>query len=329
MGQTINQVRHLYVATSYGNPDNVGDIQVIKASKGAFNTPASGNFLPKSNADILYFKYMSPGGLVCSDKIDMASIIDYRHVSAHKLRYYYQTKKVTLNEELSDTPIAGQEYILKVAFRNYIGLGDEDTTVKFGMVTATAADAASVSTFYKKLAISLANNVAKDTTPLVKIMIADNGTEVKAGDKLEDITGEATGIYLQEVEQPWELGKMSVAYIQFDASTSTITVEGIEDVWGKVEKVKNTTAYAVNGKKIADLEYFCMGARGDYYRGMGYPNTIKTEYLVDPTLEYDALEIHYEFTDSNEGSQKSEKQITIVGPSEVIDEVKAKMYSNK
>lgn len=329
MGQTINQVRHLYVANSCNNTDNpVGNIQVIKASKGATRIASPIGFSPKSTADIIYFKYMSPGGLVCSDKIDKASIIDYRYVSADKLRYYYQTKKVTLNEELSNTPIAGQEYILKVAFRNYIGLGDEDTTVKFGMVTATAADAASVSTFYKKLAISLANNVAKDTTPLVKIMIAENGTEVKAGDKLEDITGEATGIYLQEVEQPWELGKMSVAYIQFDASTSTITVEGVEDVWGKVEKVKNTTAYAGNGKKIADLEYFCMGARGDYYRGMGYPNTIKTEYLVDPKLEYDALEIHYEFTDSNEGSQKSEKQITIVGPYEIMNEITDIIYGD-
>ena len=54
-----------------------------------------------------------------------------------------------------------------------------------------------------------------------------------------------------------------------------------------------------------------MGARGDHYRMMGYPNVIKTKYLVDPTAKYDTLNIHYAFTDSNEGIQKSEKDITI------------------
>ena len=56
-----------------------------------------------------------------------------------------------------------------------------------------------------------------------------------------------------------------------------------------------------------------MGARGDHYRMMGYPNIIKTEYLVDPEAAYDVIDIHYAFTDSNEGVQKSEKTITIVG----------------
>ena len=45
---------------------------------------------------------------------------------------------------------------------------------------------------------------------------------------------------------------------------------------------------------------------------MGYPNIIKTTYLVDPTAKYDTLDIHYAFTDSNESVQKSEKDITLV-----------------
>ena len=63
---------------------------------------------------------------------------------------------------------------------------------------------------------------------------------------------------------------------------------------------------------LADLEYFCMGARGDHYRMMGYPNVIKTKYLVDPDSKYDTLDIHYAFIDSNESVQKSEKDITLV-----------------
>ena len=44
---------------------------------------------------------------------------------------------------------------------------------------------------------------------------------------------------------------------------------------------------------------------------MGYPHVIKTTYLANPEAKYDTLNIHYAFTDSNEGIQKSEKDITI------------------
>ena len=65
-------------------------------------------------------------------------------------------------------------------------------------------------------------------------------------------------------------------------------------------------------KKIADLEYFCMGERGDQYRGIGWPNIIPTKYMVDPTKEYATLDIHYAYVGANESVQKSEKDITIV-----------------
>jgi hypothetical protein len=44
----------------------------------------------------------------------------------------------------------------------------------------------------------------------------------------------------------------------------------------------------------------------------GWPNIIPTEYPVDPTKEYDALELHFAFTDEGVNSYRSEKDITIV-----------------
>jgi hypothetical protein len=55
-----------------------------------------------------------------------------------------------------------------------------------------------------------------------------------------------------------------------------------------------------------------MGERGDQYRYMGYPNYIPTQYLVDPTKEYNVLELHHAFTDTGVNSYRSEKDITIV-----------------
>lgn len=57
-----------------------------------------------------------------------------------------------------------------------------------------------------------------------------------------------------------------------------------------------------------------MGERGDQYRNMGWPNVIETKYLVDPTKQYDVLELHFAFTDSGVNSYRSEKDITIVAP---------------
>jgi hypothetical protein len=66
------------------------------------------------------------------------------------------------------------------------------------------------------------------------------------------------------------------------------------------------------GKMIADLEYFCMGERGDVYRNINWPNSIPTKYLVDASKEYYVLNIHYSYIGSNESVQKSEKDITLV-----------------
>ena len=67
-----------------------------------------------------------------------------------------------------------------------------------------------------------------------------------------------------------------------------------------------------DGHEIADLEYFCMGARGDLYRNMGWPNVIHTTYLVDPTQKYDVLDINYYWAGGAEDVQKSPRTLTLV-----------------
>jgi hypothetical protein len=106
---------------------------------------------------------------------------------------------------------------------------------------------------------------------------------------------------------------------------TTVTYEGDEVVWGKVENVSKESGITVsNGKTIADMEYFYMGERGDIYRDMGAPNTYDTQYLVNPDSEYAVFEIHYAYVGANESVQKSEKDITIVGDDTTIrDLVKA------
>lgn len=298
---SINQVRHLYVA------------KALKSSANLLATDAVGSILPKGDTakTQMYFQYMSPAGIVRSDLIAVDKIMYAKATGSEDLAHKLTRVLLTLDANVNATPVAGQEYITRIAFRQYIGLGEEDTNQKYGYVKATANMTAS--DFYKKMAISIADNVSRDTTPLVTVYLktADSEALVAPKTKEADLTGTYTGIIFEEAVQAWELGTMPQAFIPFTVQPTTVIVDGDEYIWGVVE-AQEATNQVEDGHNIADLEYFCMGARGDHYRMMGYPNVIKTTYLVDPTAKYDTLDIHYAFTDSNEGVQKSEKDITIV-----------------
>lgn len=302
---SINQVRQLYVA---------------KTTKGNTEAPATaGDIVPKADTakTTLYFQSMSPAGIVTSDKIDLKHVLYAKATPSKALAHKLVRYSVTLDADVSATPVAGQNYILRLAFRQYIGLSEEDQYFKYGEVIARSR--MTTSDFYKKMAISLAKNLENKTesTPLVNIYLnsaAADGTDVPvtATTKESDLNkGDYDKIIIEEAEQPWVLGMMSQAFIPFTPQFLTITVNGEDRLWG-VATVVTPKKTVPDGHLIADLEYFCMGARGDIYRGMGYPNIIKTTYLVDPSAAYDVLDIHYFYTGSNESVQKSEKTITLV-----------------
>ena len=301
MNFSINQVRHLYVA------------KALKSGTNLLATDAAGSILPKGDTakTHMYFQYMSPAGIVRSDLIAIDKIMYTKATGSDDLVHKLTRVLLALDANVNTAPVAGQEYITRITFKQYIGLGEEDTNQKYGYVKATASMTAS--DFYKKMAISIVDNVSRDTTPLVTVYLktADSEALVTPKTKETDLADTYTGIIFEEAVQDWELGTMPQAFIPFTVQPTTVIVDGDEYIWGVVEAQESKNKVE-NGHNIADLEYFCMGARGDHYRMMGYPNVIKTKYLVDPDSKYDTLNIHYAFTDSNESVQKSEKDITIV-----------------
>lgn len=129
----------------------------------------------------------------------------------------------------------------------------------------------------------------------------------------------AEGITIQEKAQDWSLGIETQEPVLFNAVSTTVYCNGSDVQWGvtttEIPKASDVTPGdngIGNGHKIADMEWFCMGERGDQYRMMGYPNYIPTKYLVDPEKEYHVLDIHYAFTDEGTHSYRSEKDLSIV-----------------
>lgn len=298
---STNQVRQLYVATD-----------VKEGAAHVLATDAVGTIALKTDnaKSHMYFEYRGVGGLVRSDLIDVDKVLYAKATPASSLARRLKKATVTLDDTVNGgNPIAGQDYILRIVFRQYLGMSDEDQYQKYGMVHAYAGMTAS--DFYKTLAISLAKNFSRELVPLVKFKIG--ATEVTPSTKLTDIAGDADSLVIEEVEQPWILGTQEQVPVYFEVYPTTVTFNGDERTWGEVEMGDTGAANAVkDGKIIADLEYFCLGERADQYRNIGWPNATPSKTLVDPTKEYHVLDIHYAYAGSNECVQKSEKDITIV-----------------
>lgn len=297
---SVNQVRQLYVATAFKTPH-------VLASDAA-GSIAVKNDTAKSH---LYFEYKGADNLMRSDLIDTKNILYAKATDATAMAHDLKSVTIALDSNVNGgAPVAGQDYILRIAFKQYVGMSDEDQYFKYGMVHAYAGMDASE--FYKVLAVSLAKNFSREVVPLIKIEIktASATTEVTPTTKVADLTGTYTGVVITEVEQPWRLGVMAQTPVYFTVQSVPVTVNGDERYWATL--TESTSGSIGNGKTIADLEYFCMGERGDMYRQVGWPHNIPTTYLVDPAKAYYVFDIHYAYVGSNESVQKSEKTITIV-----------------
>lgn len=323
---STNQVRQLYVA------------KVLKTSH-VLASDAAGSIAVKNDTakNHLYFEYKGADNLMRSDLIDIKNILYAKATDADAMAHELKSVTVTLDTNVNGgAPVAGQDYILRIAFRQYVGMSDEDQYFKYGMVHAYAG--MNADEFYKVLALSIAKNFSREVVPLIKIEVHSKATKSKGGfdsngymvvtpttkdNGKSDTTNpyyatsalvtDIDSIRITEVEQPWRLGVMAQTPVYFTVQPTTVLVSGDERIWGTVTDNKDAGTID-NGKKIADLEYFCMGERGDIYRGVGFPNNIPTTYLVDPTVKYNVIDIHYAYVGSNESVQKSEKTITLVVP---------------
>ena len=300
---STNQVRQLYVV------DNV------VSSESALAT--AGDVLAKKIGDDIYFKYVGAlGDTMRTDIVNQKQLIYTSVATSDKLAYKLKGQKITLNPNVNGgEPLEGRDYLLRVLFSEYIGISPVDKTLKYGTVHITPGMTAS--DFYAEMAYSLMQSQKKEPNPIMNVAVIVSGTfegnEISDTDTLQNIKGMGTieGIVIFEAGQPWHLGVMPQGVIKIDAQVTRITYNGDDTIfWGVVEDATMPSSYVLpEGQKIADLEYFCMGERGDQYRNAGWPNVIPTKYLVDPTAEYDLYTIHYAYVGEGTHQEKSEKDI--------------------
>lgn len=301
---SINQVNQVYVAKAY---KSIGEGEAVNTK-----LTTAGDVTVRATKGGFYVNQMGPGGLVRSDIVPTDCVLYTDVTEAKDMAYKLKTATVTLDSAVNEgNPIAGQDYILRIEFDGYIGISPEDSKYwKYATVHATAN--MTPDTFYKTLALSLVKGMSREATTLIKVYLTTSGSdiEVSARDKVETISGTATGIKIVEVEQDWLLGTKQQQRLKFDVVPTTVEWNSDEYTWGTVTYGDGATIG--NGKIMAEFEYFHHGARGDQYRLVGFPDYIPTTYLVDPSQTYDLISIHYAYVGPNEGAQKSEKDLNII-----------------
>lgn len=356
---TANQVNQVYVLKS--------DSSVVTLNSSSESTKIPGNnslgsigLGKTADGKSIYFKHYGAGGVTRSDLIDIANIIDIKATPASKMARNLSSAKIELNTEAqSDSkPVAGQDFVLNIEFQNPIGMSPDNKYWKYGVVHSTSS--MTKSEFYKKLALSIANNMSREAVQLIKVYVNIQGSGVNGGEvevtpgmaesNIKVGTGTtADAVILKEVEQDWIPGVKQQKPLVFTVNPTYVNAGTAsapnEVVWGDVtyntgkktvggtypsttitsDGVPASAGEVTNSKLMADYEYFYMGERGDQYRMVGFPNYIPTTYLVDPTnaYGYDTVAIHFAYVGANHSVQKSEKDITILVPRASSDDSNA------
>ena len=308
-----NQTRHLYVATGVGSA--VGSLTPGQIMLGG----------PDKN-DNIWFNYKNAeGDLVRSDSINIKNIKYVTKTTAAQLATPLKQVLVAVDSNVLDVTKAtnyGKVVDLTVHIRNLTSYDDSDN-LTFVASVVLGADTNTATKFHKALAEAVALAMMKPNKNVDYLKVFSNGTEVtKAIAKAKSATGAAAGIVIAQAAQKYVRGKLSNEPLNFDVEFHLR--DGEEDLqWGTATVLKSgdTGFIAANASipgyfKVADLEYFAMGERGDYYRGYMYPNDYTPEYLVktDGSVNYDILNIEFFYQGGAENIQKSPRLIQIAAP---------------
>lgn len=303
---SINQVRHLFVANTATMPSATNTDYYNGTPSAEGNAVVCG----KKGADaFLFIKHYGKGGIVASDKILKENLVSATFTSIDDLK-----SKIGNHTIQVTSAVAGQVYEIKLQFIHYGGLGEQDQTYKIGMYKAKSDDTAAL------IAAGLAKSL-QDALGLDNAANAADLTHYK--EQLCTITVNSDTITVHEADLSglWKRGKISVEYMPIHVFLGNIyTSDDYEtDEWATVTHNASLTTVNDAAKKLADLEYFCMGARGDEYRGMGYPRNFDTEYfLTGGDTLYGIIDLQYFYQGDNEDIQKSQKTLSIVVPTAAV-----------
>lgn len=322
------QNRHFYVVTGKQDPATVkgyasaaGYPDATKAGHtalqiiGAHDNPAYG--MPAAvttaqAADAFEFLYVNAiGEITHSDIIWKHSIRSIRLTKAAAMEKPLQTFEISRDTNVVNAS-AGANIVWYITFRFPAFQNATDEEVQSKVVSfpwdtndadwATSAEKAINAAFAPKHNMYNKLVVAERKSANVVTVYAPEGGPFILGQHTNKPTRMEVGAFEVEI-----FNDPTLNTIPGSNDYRVKTAGTVADVTATSPKgtIKNT-------RTIQDLEWFCMGERGDQFRLAAFPNQIQTPYMVDATKEYDTLDIQFYFQGEGTRADKSEKHITLV-----------------
>lgn len=310
MSFSQNQVQHLYVVNNVDTAGNLKDAtKVASVAKGSL-------YYDSTNKKEFVGLYKGAKGSYRTDMFKGDKILKVSLVSgqAKSQKRALKTWVFTISD---DALLAtGEVCLLRLTFRNWIGMSDLDVYTKDVAVKVTKG--MDREAFNKAMCTALKQAFARELEQVLTFSYTATAVTISESRNAED---------------NWRRGLKKVAPINLTVAGDIITIaDSVEAAWAvdsakkafaeqsefgvKIPATLSTSAFVTNAKDIADLEYFTLGNRGDMYRGVGWPDNIPTEYLVTDTdsasTSYDVVNVHYYFEGAGVQSAKSERDMTFV-----------------
>ena len=284
---TSNQVNHVYVA------------KAVQSS----TLSSNGDIICKKTADgEIYFLYKNAEGqIVRSDLIPIKNIMWAKVIGGNNPSQKRGLKQYVVWVPTIDTDAShakndiGKTFCLTFEITLHEGIETVYRKQAFAIIKASDSKGDVIDTLLE----SLNRNFEKDD--YVKDLFTFAKTTASVGGSSQAVL---------TVTERSQSSKYKVGLYANNGVNFTLSSEEFN-----IEKPTNAS-YIGNSYDIADLEYFALGERGDVYRNIGWPNANPSKTTmgasdIGDSISYNILNIHFAFTDSNEGVQKSEKDITI------------------
>lgn len=233
---------------------------------------------------------------LATDLIDKKKVLSVTTVSSDDMGVKAIEPKITIKSASAGT------YVMRVVIKNYFSESPSGVYIKHA--SAYIPSGKQVKDVADALAASLNLGLKRDLEPAFSV------------------TNSGTGVLtLTPIATEWVLGRKSTTIPELSVELVPMDPMETEASWATVEYLEATpdapNRNLVN-EKLADYEYFCLGERGDIYRGANWPNNIETKGEINQTDEYTVVTVHYYEDLTNEAVQKSEKTAVFACTSEEI-----------
>lgn len=238
---------------------------------------------------------------LATDLINKNKVLSVTHTTVEGLAPTVKAKTITVS-----ATEAG-EYIMRVIIENYFSESPSGSYIKHA--SAYVGAGATAAKIAEALEVSLKKGLKRDIEPAF------------------DVTRAGAVITITPLATEWVLGRKASVIPAITVELVPVDPMEAEASWGSVADVEVedlSTVVAPNRnlaiEKLRDYEYFCLGERGDQYRGIGWPHNVETKGEGENITADDyVVTVHYYEDLSNEAVQKSEKTAVFVGPKENVD----------